>query len=146
MAAGLVLAGAGCSHESWTTLEETTRFPAMAAPVIAPVNLLAVVGRVVTAEDSGSTSDHDRRFVLSREVMAEFSSDATIMTAVMACQERFLKGDFGEPVPAEPATFAPGGKKGGRYGRYALGPGKPVLVISSEGTDYAVRYEHEVVE
>ena len=62
---GILMMLPGCSHESWTNIEETTRLPSVAAPILAPVNWVAKAGRALTGRSS-ETPDTERgkQFVL----------------------------------------------------------------------------------
>ena len=95
--AGILAFCAGCSHESWTTIEETSRLPSVAAPILTPVNWVAMAGRAVTSKSSESSdTDRGKQFVLSRRVMDEFSSNGKFMEEVLAMQSRFRSHDWGE--------------------------------------------------
>lgn len=135
---------AGCSHESWTNVEETTRLPTVAAPILAPVNWIAKAGRAVTSKSSESSdTDRGKQFVLSRRVMDSFSSDGKFMDEVLAVQSRFRSYDWGD-ITAE--QFQANTKlKGGKWtlGRYPTGNNGSAIIITDEGSEFKVRYEDE---
>jgi hypothetical protein len=143
----LVAAAAGCSHETWTDFEERTRLPAMAAPILAPVNWGAKAGRLLTGRPS-ETSDSQRLkpFILSPRTMEEFGRDAEFMNLVLAVQDRFRGGDWGDISVEEfrANTKLKGGT--GSIGRYAAGSGRPALVITDTGSAFRVRHEDEALE
>ena len=141
---GMLALCAGCSHESWTNVEETTRLPTVAAPILAPVNWIAKAGRAVTSKSSESSdTDRGKQFVLSRRVMDSFSSDGKFMDEVLAVQSRFRSYDWGD-ITAEQFqanTRLKGGK--GTLGRYPTGNNGSAIIITDEGSEFKVRYEDE---
>ena len=135
---------AGCSHESWTNVEETTRLPTVAAPILAPVNWIAKAGRAVTSKSSESSdSDRGKQFVLSHRVMDSFSSDGKFMDEVLAGQNRFRSYDWGD-ITAEQFQANTKLKSGkGTLGRYPTGNNGSAIIITDEGSEFKVRYEDE---
>ena len=135
---------AGCSHESWTSVEETTRLPSVAATILVPVNWVAKAGRAVTSKSSESSdTDRGKRFVLSSRVMHSFSSDGKFMDEVLAMQSRFRSCDWGD-ITAEQLqanTKLKGGK--GTLGRYPTSSNGSAIIITDEGSEFKVRYEDE---
>ena len=78
---------AGCSHESWTKVEETSRLPSVAAPILAPVSWVAMAGRAATRPASeGTDTERGKQFVLTRKVLDDFSSDGKFMEEVLTMQ------------------------------------------------------------
>ena len=145
--AGILSFCAGCSHESWTTIEETSRLPSVAAPILTPVSWVAMAGRALTSTSSKSLdTDRGKQFVLSRRVMNEFSSDAKFMEEVLAMQSRFRSRDRGEITSErfQANTRSNSGK--GSVGRYPTGSKDAAIIITDEGSEYKVRYEDETAE
>jgi len=143
--AGMLALCAGCSHESWTSVEETTRLPSMAAPILAPVNWVAKAGRAVTSKYSESPdTDRGKRFVLSGRVMDSFSSDGKFMDEVLVMQGRFRSCDWGDITDEQlqANTKRKGGK--GTLGRYPTGSNGSAIIITDEGSEFKVRYEDEL--
>jgi hypothetical protein len=142
--AGMLALCAGCSHESWTSVEETTRLPSVAASILVPVNWVAKAGRAVTSKSSEpSDTDRGKRFVLSSWVMDSFSSDGKFMDEVLAMQSRFRSYDWGD-ITAEQFqanTKLKGGK--GTLGRYPTSSNGSAIIISDEGSEFKVLYEDE---
>ena len=142
--AGMLALCAGCSHESWTSVEETTRLPSVAAAILVPVNLVAKAGRALNSKSSESSdTDRGKRFVLSSRVMDSFSSDGKFMDEVLAMQGRFRSCDLGD-ITAEQLqanTKLKGGK--GTLGRYPTSSNGSVIIITDEGSEFKVRYEDE---
>ncbi|MRR34543.1 hypothetical protein EG829_07555 [bacterium] len=134
---------AGCSHESWTKVEETSRLPSVAAPILAPVSWVAMTGRAATRPASeGSDTERGKQFVLTRKVLDDFSSDGKFMEEVLTMQNRFRARDWGE-ISAEQLqvnSSSTGGK--GTIGRYPTGK-KQSIIITDEGSEFKVRYEDE---
>ncbi len=145
--AGILGLCAGCSHESWTTVEETTRLPTVAAPILAPINWVAKAGRALTSGASESaTTERGKQFVLSRRVMDSFSADGKIMDKVLAVQGRFRSFDWGDISAEQFQANAKlqGGK--GAFGRYPTDSTVPAIIITDEGSEFRVRYEDEPAE
>lgn len=135
----------GCSHESWTKVEETTRVSSMFNSVLFPVNLVAKVGKAASspAELSDGDTRRAKQFVLSKRVLADFSADATFMGAILAVQDKFKQQDFGSAVPGKTHVddhLQAGGS--GAVGRYPVGD--TFIIVTDEGSEYKVRYEDEV--
>jgi len=133
---------AGCSHETWTKVEETSRLPSVAAPILAPVSWVAMAGRAATRPASeGTDTERGKQFVLTRRVLDDFSSDGKFMEEVLTMQNRFRARDWGEISPehlqANSSTY---GK--GAVGRYPTG-NKRSIIITDEGSEFKVRYEDE---
>ena len=145
--AGILALCAGCSHESWTNVEETIRLPSVAAPILAPVNWVAKAGRAVTSKSSESSdTERDKQFVLSRRVMDNFSSDGKFMEEILAMQSRFRSYDWGD-ISAEQLqanTKLNGGRE--TVGRYPTGTSGSAIIITDEGSEFKVRYEDEPTE
>ncbi len=145
--AGMLALCAGCSHESWTSVEETTRLPSVAATILVPVNWVAKAGRAVTSKSSESSdTDRGKRFVLSSRVMDSFSSDGKFMDEVLAMQSRVRSCDWGD-ITAEQLqanTKLKGGK--GTLGRYPTSSNRSAIIITDEGSEFKVRYEDELEE
>ncbi|BCS51801.1 hypothetical protein [Geobacter sp. SVR] len=142
--AGLLALCAGCSHESWTNVEETTRLPSMAAPILAPVNWVTKAGRAVTSKSSESSdSDRGKQFVLSRRVMDDFSSDGKFMEEVLAVQSRFRAHDWGSVTPEQLQANSSSNRGKGSVGRYPTGSKGAAIIITDEGSEFKVRYEDE---
>lgn len=145
--AGILGLCAGCSHESWTNVEETTRLPSVAAPILVPVNWVAKAGRAVTSKSSESSdTERGKQFVLSRRVMDNFSSDGKFMEEILAMQARFRSHDWGD-ISAEQLqanTKLNGGKE--TVGRYPTGISGSAIIITDERSEFKVRYEDEPTE
>lgn len=135
---------AGCTHEHWMNVEEATRLPSVAAPIIAPVNWVAKAGRAVTSKaPESSDTDRDKQFVLSRQIMDRFSSDGRFMDEILTLQRRFRSYDWGE-ITDEQFDKNVSLKAGeGTYGRYPTGNDTPAIIITDEGSVFKVRYEDE---
>ena len=133
---------AGCSHESWTKVEETSRLPSVAAPILAPVSWVAMAGRAATRPASeGTDTERRKQFVLTRKVLDDFSSDGKFMEEVLTMQNRFRAHDWGEISPEWlQANSSTNGK--GAVGRYQTG-NKRSIIITDEGSEFKVRYEDE---
>ena len=144
---GMLMMLPGCSHESWTNIEETTRLPSVAAPILAPVNWVAKAGRALTGRSS-ETPDTERgkQFVLSRRVMDRFSNDRKFSEEVLEIQNRFRSHDWGDISSEQFQANAKreGGK--GTIGRYSTGSNGSALIITDEGSEFKVRYEDEPEE
>lgn len=145
--AGMLALCAGCSHESWTSVEETTRLPSVAAAILVPVNWVAKAGRAVTSKSlESSDTDRVKQFVLSRRVMGEFSTNGKFMEEILAMQSRFRSFDWGD-ITAEQLqanTKLEGGK--GTFGRYPTSSNGSAIIITDKGFEFTVRYEHELEE
>jgi hypothetical protein len=145
--AGILALCAGCSHESWVTIEETSRLPSVAAPILTPVNWAATAGRAVTSKSSeSSASKRGKQFVLSRRVMDEFSSDGTFMEEVLALQDRFRSHDWGEISAWQIQENTRFNRGKGSVGRYPTGSNESAIIIVDEGDEFKVRYENESEE
>lgn len=133
---------AGCSHESWTKVEETSRLPSVAAPILAPVSWVAMAGRAATRPASeGTDTERGKQFVLTRKVLDDFSSDGKFMEEVLTMQNRFRAHDWGEISPEQlQANSSTNGK--GAVGRYPT-RNKRSIIITDEGSEFKVRYEDE---
>ena len=132
--AGILTFCAGCSHESWTTIEETSRLPSVAVPILTPVNWVAIAGRAVTSKSSeSSASQRGKQFVLSRRVMDEFSSDGKFMEEVLAMQTRFRSHDFGGISAGQIQANTRFNRGKGSVGRYPTGSNESVIIIVDEG-------------
>ncbi|BDV42662.1 hypothetical protein GURASL_15850 [Geotalea uraniireducens] len=133
----------GCSHESWTTVEETSRLPSVAAPILAPVSWVAMAGRAATRPASmGTDSERGKQFVLTRRVLDDFSSDGKFMEEVLARQNRFRARDWGEISPEQLHINSSSTNGKGTVGRYPTG-NKRSIIITDEGSEFKVRYEDE---
>ncbi len=135
----------GCSHESWTKVEETTRVSSMFNSVLFPVNLVAKVGKAASSQAELPNGDtlRAKQFVLSKRVLADFSADSTFMGAILTIQDKFKQQDFGSVVPGqthENDNLQAGGS--GAVGRYSVGD--TFIIVIDEGSEYKVRYEDEV--
>jgi len=138
---------AGCSHESWTTIEETSRLPSVAAPILTPVSWVAMAGRALTSTSSKSSdTDRGKQFVLSRRVMDEFSSDAKFMEEVLAMQSRFRSRDWGSVSPEQLQANNSSTNGKGSVGRYLTGRSESAIIITDEGSEFKVRYEDETAD
>ena len=134
---------AGCSHETWTAVEETSRLPSMAAPILAPVSWIAVVGRAATRPASeGADAERGKQFVLTRRVLDDFSSDGMFLGEVLTMQNRFRARDWGEISPEQLQVNSSSTTGKGTVGRYPTG-NKRSIIITDEGSEYKVRYEDE---
>jgi len=144
---GMLALCAGCSHESWTNVEETTRLPTVVAPILAPVNWIAKAGRAVTSKSSESSdTDRGKQFVLSRRVMDSFSFDGKFMDEVLAVQSRFRSYDWGD-ITAEQFQANTRLKCGkGTLGRYPTGNNGSAIIITDEGSEFKVHYEDEAAQ
>lgn len=134
---------AGCSHETWTTVEETSRLPSIAAPILAPVSWVAIAGRAATRPASnGTDTERGKQFTLSRRVLDDFSNDGKFMEEVLAMQSRFRASDWGEISPEllQANSSSTNGK--GAVGRYPTG-NKRSIIITDKGSEFKVRYEDE---
>ena len=138
---------AGCSHETWTKVEETSRLPSVAAPILVPVNWVAKAGRAVTSKSSESSdTERGKQFVLSHRAMENFSSDGKFMEEILAMQGRFRSRDWGD-ISAEQLqanTKLNGGRE--TVGRYPTGITGASIIITDEGSEFKVRYEDEPTE
>ena len=135
----------GCSHESWTKVEETTRVSSMFNSVLFPVNLVAKVGKAASspAELSDGNTLRAKQFVLSKRVLADFSADATFMGAILTIQDKIKQQDFGSVVPGQThENDNPQAGGSGAVGRYPVGD--TFIIVIDEGSEYKVRYEDEV--
>lgn len=134
---------AGCSHETWTTVEETSRLPSVAAPILAPVSWVAMAGRAATRPTSeGTDIDRGKQFVLTRMVLDDFSSDGKFMEEVLTIQNRFRARDWGEISPEQFQINSSFTNGKGAVGRYPTG-NKRSIIITDEGSEFKVRYEDE---
>lgn len=134
---------AGCSHETWTKFEETSRLPSVAAPILAPVNWVAMAGRAATRPASeGADTERGKQFVLTRSVLDDFSSDGKFMEEVLAMQSRFRTHDWGEISPDQLQVNSSSTNGKGTVGRYPTG-NKRSIIITDEGSEFKVRYEDE---
>lgn len=145
--AGILALCAGCSHESWTNVEETTRLPSVAAPILAPLNWVAKAGRAVTSKSSeSSNTERGKQFVLSRRVMDNFSSDGKFMEEILAMQSQFRAHDWGDISPEQRQTNSSSTNGKGAVGRYPTGITGSAIIITDEGSEFKVRYEDEPTE
>lgn len=134
---------AGCSHETWTTVEETSRLPSIAAPILAPVSWVAMAGRAATRpESNGTDTERGKQFTLSRRVLDDFSNDGKFMEEVLAMQSRFRARDWGEISPEQLHANSSSTNGKGAVGRYPTG-NKRSIIIMDEGSEFKVRYEDE---
>ncbi|GLI39607.1 hypothetical protein KI811_00090 [Geobacter hydrogenophilus] len=134
---------AGCSHETWTKVEETSRLPSVAAPILAPVSWVAMAGRAATRPTSeGTDSERGKQFVLTRRVLDDFSSDGKFMEEVLTMQNRFRARDWGEISPEQLQVNSSSTNGKGTAGRYPTG-NKRSIIITDEGSEFKVRYEDE---
>lgn len=134
---------AGCSHETWTKVEETSRLPSVAAPILAPVSWVAMAGRAATRPTSeGTDTERGKQFVLTRRVLDDFSSDGKFMEEVLAIQSRFRARDWGEISPERLQVNSSSINGKGTVGRYPTG-NKRSIIITDEGSEFKVRYEDE---
>lgn len=135
----------GCSHESWTKVEETTRVSSMFNSVLFPVNLIAKVGKAASSPAKLPDGDtlRAKQFVLSKRVLADFSADSSFMGAILTIQDNFKQQDFGNAAPGKTQVdghLQAGGS--GAVGRYLVGDA--FIIVIDEGSEYMVRYEDEV--
>ena len=145
--AGILTFCAGCSHESWTTIEETSRLPSVTAPILTPVNWAAMAARAVTSKASeSSASKRGKQFVLSRRVMDEFSSDGKFMEEVLVMQDRFRSHDWGEISAGQNEENVRSNRGKGSVGRYPNGSNGAAIIIVDAGNEFKVRYENEPEE
>lgn len=134
---------AGCSHETWTTVEETSRLPSVAAPILAPVSWVAMAGRAATRPASnGTDTERGKQFTLSRRVLDDFSSDGKFMEEMLTMQSRFRAHDWGEISPEQLQANSGSIRGKGTVGRYPAGS-KGSIIITDEGSEIKVRYEDE---
>jgi len=134
---------AGCSHETWTKVEETSRLPSVAAPILAPVSWVAMAGRAATRPASeGTDTERGKQFVLTRRVLDDFSSDGKFMEEVLAIQSRFRARDWGEISPEQLQVNSNSTNGKGTVGRYPTG-NKRSIIITDESSEFKVRYEDE---
>ena len=144
---GILAFCAGCSHESWTTIEETSRLPSVAAPILTPVNWAAMAGRGVTSKSSeSSATQRGKQFVLSRRVMDEFSTNGKFMEEVLMMQSRFRSHDWGEISAGQTQENIRFNRGKGSVGRYPTGSNESAIIIVDEGQEFKVRYENEPEE
>jgi len=135
---------AGCSHETWTKVEETSRLPSVAAPILAPVSWVAMAGRAATRPTSeGTDTERGKQFVLTRKVLDDFSSDGKFMEEMLVMQSRFRARDWGEISPDQLQVNSSSSTGKGTVGRYPTGKNRPAIIIADEGSEYKVRYEDE---
>lgn len=133
----------GCSHETWTTVEETSRLPSVAAPILAPISWIAMAGRAATRPTSeGTDSERGKQFVLTRRVLDDFSSDGKFMEEVLTMQNRFRDHDWGEISPEQLQINSSSINGKGTVGRYPTG-NKQSIIITDERSEFKVRYEDE---
>lgn len=134
----------GCSHETWTKVEEASRLPSVAAPILAPVNWVAMAGRAATRPASeGVDAERWKQFVLTRRVLDDFSNDGKFMEEVLALQSRFRAHDWGEISPEQLQANSSSTTGKGAVGRYPAGKSRSAIIITDEGSEYKVRYEDE---
>ncbi len=134
---------AGCSHESWTKVEETSRLPSVAAPILAPFSWVAMAGRAATRPASeGTDTERGKQFVLTRKVLDDFSSDGKFMEEVLTMQNRFRARDWGEISPEHLQVNSSSTSGKGTVGRYPA-ENKRSIIITDEGSEFKVRYEDE---
>ena len=134
---------AGCSHETWTTMEETSRLPSVAAPILAPISWVAMAGRAATRpESNGTDTERGKQFTLSRRVLDDFSSNGKFMEEVLAMQSRFRARDWGEISPEQLQANSSSTNGKGAIGRYPTGINRSII-ITDEGSEFKVRYEDE---
>ena len=134
---------AGCSHETWTKVEETSRLPSVAAPILAPVSWVAMAGRAATRPASeGTDTERGKQFVLTRKVLDDFSSDGKFMEEVLTMQNRFRARDWGEISPEQLQVNSSSTTGKGTVGRYPTG-NMQSIIITDEGSEFKVRYEDE---
>lgn len=142
--AGIIALCAGCSHETWTTVEEASRLPSVAAPILAPVSWVAMAGRAATRTASeGADAERRKQFVLTRRVLDDFSSDGKFMEEVLALQSRFRGHDWGEISPEQLQANSSSTTGKGTVGRYPTGKSRPAIIITDEGSEFKVRYEDD---
>lgn len=134
---------AGCSHESWTKVEEASRLPSVAAPILAPVSWVAMAGRAATRPASeGIDTERGKQFVLTRKVLDDFSNDGKFMEDVLTMQNRFRARDWGEISPEQLQVNSSSTSGKGTVGRYPT-ENKRSIIITDEGSEFKVRYEDE---
>jgi len=135
---------AGCSHETWTKVEEASCLPSVAAPILAPIKWVAMAGRAATRPASeGADADRGKQFVLTRRVLDDFSSDGKFMEEVLAMQSRFRARDWGEISPEQLQVNRSSSTGKGTVGRYPTGKSRSAIIITDEGSEFKVRYEDE---
>lgn len=135
---------AACSHETWTKVEETSRLPSVAAPILTPVNWVAMAGRAATRPASeGADTERGKQFVLTRRVLDDFSSDGKFMEEVLAMQSRFSTRDWGDITPEQLHVNSSTSTGKGTVGRYPTGKSRSAIIITDEGSEFKVRYEDE---
>lgn len=133
----------GCTHETWTTVEETSRLPSVAAPILTPVSWVAMAGRAVTRPASnGTDTERGKQFVLTSNVLDDFSSDGKFMEKVLTMQSRFRAHDWGEISPEQLQANISTINGKGAVGRYPIGNNRSII-ITDEGSEFKVRYEDE---
>ncbi|MFZ4857726.1 MAG: hypothetical protein ACOYL3_15140 [Desulfuromonadaceae bacterium] len=134
----------GCSHETWTTVEETSRLPSTAAPILAPVSWVAMAGRAATRPVSnGTDTERGKQFVLTRRVLDDFSSDGKFMEEMLTMQSRFRARDWGEIYPEQLKANNSSTNSKGAVGRFSTGSKGSIIIITDEGSEFKVRYEDE---
>lgn len=134
---------AGCSHETWTTVEETSRLPSIAAPILAPVSWVAMAGRAATRPTSeGTDTERGKQFMLTRRVLDDFSSDGKFIEEVLTMQNRFRAHDWGEISPEQLQINSSSTNGKGTVGRYPTS-NKQSIIITDERSEFKVRYEDE---
>jgi hypothetical protein len=134
---------AGCSHETWTKVEEASRLPSVAAPILAPVSWVAMAGRAATRPSSEEVdTERGKQFVLTRRVLDDFSSDGKFMEEVLTMQSRFRARDWGEISPEQLQVNSSSSTGKGTVGRYPTG-NKRSIIITDEGSEFKVQYEDE---
>lgn len=135
---------AGCSHETWTKVEETSRLPSVAAPILAPVSWIAMAGRAATRTASERTdTERGKQFVLTRRVLDDFSNDGKFMEEVLTMQNRFRARDWGEISPEHLQANSSSTTGKGTVGRYPTGKSRSAIIITDEVSEFKVRYEDE---
>ena len=134
---------AGCTHETWTTVEETSRLPSVAAPILAPVSWVAMAGRAATRPTSeGTDTERGKQFALTRKVLDDFSSDGKFMEEMLVMQSRFRARDWGEISPEQLQVNSSSTSGKGTVGSYPTG-NKRSIIIKDVGSEFKVQYEDE---
>ena len=142
----LAAALSGCSHESWTKVEETTRASSLFNSVLFPVNLVAKAGQAISTPGmtSLSHSDGGKRIEYSQRITAAAKIDeGAFARAFVTIRVRFMQGDYGDVSPEQVqanARLKPGDK--GTVGSYQVG--QNTIFVKNDGDTYRVRYEDEM--
>ena len=125
----------GCSHQTSGRVESSTEMVSFTAPLLAPINWLASLGRGMTASPATKYSP----WVTERLNKDYAFSKESVGPALV----RFAKKDWGEVTPeqARENDELDGGK--GAFGRYPVPGGAVLIVTGVEDGGLKVSFEGE---